>query len=244
MNIKEFGRWTPYNASGDDPRYAADEYNRSFIKERYEVPGEYENSDFDEYYSVPGMTDTTYGQQKDSEKSDKDKKERAKRQLRQNMIRQVVVMAAGSVVITTSYQAAVRRQQAQPVGGVVQAAEQSDSADSASFTANWKWSEDNQTATLQLLDAKGNLIKEINATIIVSEEAATCNKEGTKTYTATASYKKETYSDKKEETLKPLGHDFDEGEKVILDNGQTATHFTCARCHEEFTIITSMKEND
>ena len=240
MEIKEFGKWSPYNVSGDDPRYAADEFNRSFIKERFDCPGEFENSDFSEYYQVPKMNETSYGKKDSSAQSDKARKQKQQRQLRQNMIRQVVVMAAGSVVITTSYQAAVQRQQAQ--AAEVQPAGQSESA-STSLTANWKWSDDYETVTLELLDKNGNVIEEIPAKVSVLEEAATCNKEGTKTYTATAENKKKTYSDTKTEPIAPLGHDMEAGKLTVSEDGRSA-EYECPRCHETFTLSSSATEND
>ena len=242
MDINEFGKWSPYNVSGDDPRYSVDEFNRSFIKERFDCPGEFENSDFEEYYRVPRMNETAYGKREDPAQSDKNKKQKQQRQLRQNMIRQVVVMAAGSVVITTSYQAAVERQRAQ--AETVSPAQQSDSASAATgLTANWEWSEDYETVTLELLDKDGNVIETIPAKVSVSEEAATCNKEGEKTYTATAESEKKTYSDSKTEPIAPLGHDTENGKLTVSEDGRTAT-YECPRCHETVTVTTTATENE
>ena len=238
MKLKEFGSWSPYNK--DNPKYNPDEYNRSFIKERFECPQEYEGSDFDEYYSVPSMSDSLNFEQT-SEKKSKDRS----RQMRQNMIQRVVCLAAGSVVITTSYQSVIRQQQ-QPANPDVPSYSQTEKAeeDHLELRPNWVWSDDFSAVVLELSDKNGNIIAQINADISILEEPATCNKEGVRTYTAKADYENETYSDEKSEQILPLGHDFGEGEEVVLGNGNTAITFECKRCHEQFTFKTSMTEND
>ena len=110
MNIKEFGSWSPFNK--DNPKYSPDEYNRSFIKERFEPAGEYDGSDFDEYYQPPKMADSyNYNSDKKEEESDKKGKNKNSQQLRQNLLGRVVCLAAGSVIITTSYQSVMKQQQ-------------------------------------------------------------------------------------------------------------------------------------
>jgi len=44
--------------------------------------------------------------------------------------------------------------------------------------------------------------------------------------------------------LKALGHSFDNGKEIILDDGRTAMEFECTRCHEHFTIVNSYTEVD
>lgn len=250
MNIKEFGKWPPYNR--DNPQYSGDEYNPTFIKERFDCPDEYSGSDFNEYYGVPRMYEAPYEKQDKSEPADKDKKDKNTRQLRQNMLRQVVGLVAGSVVITTSYQAAVQQRQAQaqevnPPYEQTQTItpEQEEPAEEPLvLSPSWKWSDDYQTVTLELLDADGNRIREIPATVSVSDVEATCVAEGERTYTATAEDDGNDYSDSRSETLPPLGHAFDDGKEIVLENGQSAMTFECNRCHEHFTIETSMTENE
>ena len=114
----------------------------------------------------------------------------------------------------------------------------------AGFAISWAWSDDNQTAALTITDSNGRVISEISAVVSVSSKDATCTKEGSKTYTATAEYDGDTYSDSKTETLKALGHSFDNGKEIILDDGRTAMEFECTRCHEHFTIVNSYTEVD
>ena len=243
MKLKEYGSWSPYNK--DNPKYDPDEYNRSFIKERIECPKSFENSDFDEYYSVPKMSESF-----DYDKKKEDKKGRKSdnsSKIRQNMVSRVVCLAAGSVVVATSYQSVIKQQQATPPDIVPPYKQSQDipaEDEPIELSPNWKWSDDKQTVILELLDSEGNVVEEITAVVDIVTDEPTCNKEGLATYTATAEYEEDTYTDSATETLPALGHDFDDGREVSLENGKTATAFTCDRCHEEFTFETSMSEND
>ena len=244
MNIDEFGKWSPYN--NDNPKYSGDEYNRSFIKERFECPQEFEGSDYDEYYSVPKMSDSFDFQKKKKEKSGQ--KSKNTKQLRQNMISKVVCLAAGSVIITTSYQSVIKQQQQAPQPDVLPPYKQTQDIpaedEQTDLSPNWNWSEDKKTVILELCDADGNVIKEIPAVVSVSDVEATCNKEGERTYTANVEYEGNEYSNSQSETLPPLGHDFGEGSSEVLENGETIMTFECERCHEQFTFKTFMTEND
>jgi len=241
MKANEYGAWPSHNISDKNSKYYVDGYNRSFLKERYEVPGGYATDNISEYYRTPNMYREEYGKKKeDTAKSSRDRKDKNARQLRQRMLQQVVGLVAGSVVITTSYQAVIREQAAaqQPDAG------EPDAPAPVSYMTDWHWSEDNRTVTVVLTDADGNVVKELTAVVTVSEEPPTCNTEGVETYTATAEDEGTTYKDSRSEPLAPLGHDFGEGEETVLANGHTAMTFECARCHEEFTIATSMTENE
>ena len=169
------------------------------------------------------------------------------------MLRQVVGVLVGSVIIVTTYQAMAERQNVPDSPAVVQAENQTPDTPSKQdqtnpepiqLVPNWKWSDDKQTVILELSDLNGNLIKEITATVSVSETAATCNQEGQKTYTATVEDEDKQYSDSQSETLPPLGHTFDGGKETVLENGKTVIVFECTRCHEQFTFEMSMTEID
>ena len=114
----------------------------------------------------------------------------------------------------------------------------------AGFLTSWSWSGDNKSATLKITDTRGNVIREIPAAVTVVQKAATCKKDGSVEYKATAVDDAKTYSNSKSEKISALGHAFGEGKEVILDNGQTAMTFECSRCHETFTIQTTITEND
>ena len=253
-----FGKWPPRNVFGPDRQELYDEHNRSFKKERPEQPNEYASFDVEEYYRVPETKDESGNpyERNDDAKSQQSKQRDSKSMKRMNMIRSVTMLAAGSVVVVTSYQAAIARQQQntpdEPSVPVVQPdVSDSDTTDSgetepspAVFAVKWVWSDDKQDAILEIYDINGILLKELPAVISIEETAPTCNTEGLRTFTAFAEYEDNEYSDSQTEPIPPTGHEFGEGTEVVLENGQTALVFECAHCHEKFTVITSMTETD
>ena len=108
-------------------------------------------------------------------------------------------------------------------------------------TASWTWNADG-TVMLALTDSSGNLIREIKATVTTSEAPAGCKTEGTLTRTASGVYNGQTYTDTRYETIPALGHSFDNGTEVTLEDGNTAMDFECTRCHEHFVIKNSVSE--
>ena len=111
-----------------------------------------------------------------------------------------------------------------------------------STSISWQWSEDGKSATLVVKDSSGNVINEVQANVTTTTVEATCTKSGTKTYTATAEYNGQTYTDTRTEELSALGHKFDKGKEVTLSDGSTAMEFECERCGEHFTIKNSLDE--
>ena len=253
MKSREYGTWQPRNVFGPERQKLYDEHNRFLKRERAPQPKEYASAGIDEYYRVPEMKDMTgnpYEQNKDvlSGKSQKGTKN-AGASRRQLMLRQVAGVLAGSVVVVTTYQAMVERRQQQPPPdppAVVQPSENEPEPDVVPVILfpSWNWSEDNATAVVELSDGEGNVVKELAAEIEVAQDDATCSAEGLKTYTATTEDEGNTYTDSRTEVLPPLGHSFDEGKETVLEDGRTAVTFECTRCHEEFTVVTSMTEND
>jgi len=270
MKSREFGTWPPRNALGADRQHLYDEYNRAFKKERPPQPKEYASSDIEEYYRVPEMKDVSgnpYEQNREalSKRSDRDKNANAAK--RNLALRQVVGLLVGSVIVVTTYQTMAAQRQTPPEqpaivetdapsdtpsgpsgapsDPTVMPTEPTELTEAASaLLPSWTWSEDRQTVVVELFDADGNLIETLPAEVSISEEAATCNREGLRTYTATVESEDSTYTDTQTEAIPPLGHAFDNGRATILENGQTAMVFTCTRCHEQFTIATSFTEND
>ena len=118
------------------------------------------------------------------------------------------------------------------------------SEEPADVRQTWQWSSDHRSATLLITDAQGKVLAEIPAAVSVIQLPPTCNTDGTVTYTATAKPDGESVTNTYVETEPALGHAFDEGEEIVLENGHTAMHFECSRCHEEFTIENQMTEND
>ena len=256
MKSREFGVWPPRNEFGVERQKLYDEHNHSFKKERPTQPEEYASINIEEYYRVPETKDESgnpYEENNDSlSKSKNDSNSKLKNRLK--AIQQVAVLAVGSVLVVTSYQAAAKQQNVPPKPPADVLPSDSTSSDTTNsgstdtqpeaFIANWIWSDDMSSAVLELFDLNGVLLKELPAIINITEEAATCNKEGLRTYTATVSEEDEEYSDSQTEPIPPTGHDFDDGKEVILENGQKALVFECKHCHEQFTIVTSMTETD
>lgn len=111
-----------------------------------------------------------------------------------------------------------------------------------STTGTWRWSDDGSTATLVITDSSGNVIAEVNADISITEDPAGCRTEGLITRTASAQYNGQTYTDIHTEATSALGHTFNSGKDVTLDNGDTAVEFECERCHEHFVVRNSVTE--
>lgn len=112
----------------------------------------------------------------------------------------------------------------------------------ANTSVSWEWSADGASATLIIKDSSGNVLSEIPAAVTLTEDPAGCTTTGTLTYTATAEADGHTYTDARYESTPALGHTFDNGTEVTLEDGQTAMQFECNRCHELFTIINSIDE--
>ena len=276
MKSREYGTWPPRNGLNAERQKLYDPYNRAMKGEAYLHVDEYASMDVEEYYRVPAQKDVTGdpGKQDPGSASSRNKRDNNSALRRQTLIRQVAGMVAGSVIITTSYTAAIQRQQEQkpdeppasvepaepgqndpavvpptteseePSEEISEEISEESASESITFVLTWKWSDDHRSATLELADEQGTLIKEIPAFVSVAQLPPTCNTEGTVTYTATADKDGEPWSDTYVETVAPLGHDFDEGEEIVLEDGRTVWHTECTRCGEEFTIENHVTEND
>ena len=252
MRAKEFGTWLSGKMVGGR-RKSGDEYNKSFKGEwppkRYE---EYASSSMEEYHSYPEIkderteqeqkqNDATQSNQKQESKKTK-KQQRSPGQLTRNLIGRVVAVSTGAIVVANSY-VALGGELPFPVpfsslfSNIV-------SAEDVVASETWEWSEDFQTVTVKLLDEKGELVKEILATVLVEQKDATCTANGSKTYTATAEDGETVYSDTHTEVLTAIGHSFDAGKIVQQDDGTYAMVKECIHCHEKITTVISVEEND
>jgi hypothetical protein len=240
MIAKEYGAWPTRNilSGGQHPSY--DEYNREYKKVRYKSAEEYASRNVKEYHHYSEYNDLT-SSNNNSQKTDSNKNSRSSRM---RIFQQVICLVAGSTIIVSTYQAMTRQAQAEPAtpSSVFQQVEDEPLIPVASV--EWIWDDTNESASVKLFDSQGKLIKELPAEIGITTVDPTCNLEGTKTYTATATYNNEEFTDTREETLTPLGHAFDEGKEITLGSGKSAREFECSRCHEKFTFQTEMTEND
>ena len=298
MKVKEFGAWPSRNISTGGRRSSFDEYNRALKgSERAPRAEEYASRNIDEYHHYEAQQDLTKEQDdKQESKRQKDDKARSKRM---RMVQQVAVLAVGSVMIATSYNAMVAKREAlqatepndavvdtvpddsgnngdntgengitpgdnattpdetptQPTESATQPATTAPTQSSSSsptqntpattsegYTVSWKWSSDGKSATLVVNDSSGRVVSETSAAVTTSENPATCKADGSITHTASASYNGQTYTDTRYETIPALGHSFDNGTEVTLEDGSTAMDFECTRCHEHFVIKNSVSE--
>ena len=254
MKVNGFGAWPSWNVSKGGRRYSFDEYNRALKgSERFPRAEEYAGRSFEEYHHYQEQQDLTGPQ--DDEKSKKDRKKKDSKNRRQRMVQQFVVLVAGSLLVASAYTAASANRARQnedanastvetepDQGGNGGGGGQGASDASAAAEQKWEWSSDGEAATLIILDGEGNVLDEIPATVTSSEVPADCKTEGTLTYTANASWDGQDYSDSRDEVLPALGHAFDDGKEIILDDGSTAMEFTCSRCEEQFIIKNSLDE--
>ena len=266
MKSREYGTWPPRNGLNPERQKLYDPYNRALKGEPYLHVNEYASMDVEEYYRVPAQKDMSgdpYERDRESRPGQSKQSGNAKQMKRMNMIRQVACMVAGSVIITTSYTAAIQRQQEQPIEPVVSVepadpdtstpalpivsepvSDEPVSEEPTDVRQTWQWSDDHRSATLVITDAQGEVLAEIPAAVNVVSLPASCTTAGSVTYTATAEPDGESVTDTYVEIEPALGHAFDQGEEIVLENGHTAMHFECSRCHEEFTIENQMTEND
>lgn len=298
MKVKEFGAWPSRNVSTGGRRSSFDEYNRaSKGSERAPTAEEFASRHIKDYHYYAEQQDLT--KEQDDQQKDKRQKEKDARSRRMRLVQQVAVLAVGSVMIATSYNAMVAKrdaaQAAEPDNAVVdtapddsgnngdntgdngitpgdnaatpdeKATQPTESATQPATTApiqgsgsspaqdtpattgegyavSWSWSSDGTTATLAITDSSGQVISETPASVTTSENPATCKADGSITHTASASYNGQTYTDTQTEVVPALGHSFDSGTEVTLDDGNTAMNFECTRCHEHFVIKNSVSE--
>lgn len=279
MKVKEFGAWPLRNISTGGQQNSYDEYNRHLKGEAYRNYEEYASKGIEEYHHYPEQKEMTADR---DEKKDSPSRRNNTRSRRMRIVQQAVVLVAGSIMITSAYQASVNPQKpAADTSAVAAATEPGDPSDDSdnnailpsdstqpsegatqptenasqpatvvptqpastaatpsgeSVTVSWSWSPDGSTATLVITDSSGQVISETPATVTVSETPATCNTDGSITRTASASANGQDYTDTRTDISPALGHSFDSGTEVDLEDGSTAMDFECTRCHEHFVI--------
>ncbi len=111
MRIDQFNNLPPQNIIGSKTRSAGDEYNSSLKKERRPDPPEFSSSEVDEYISYSETMDlrsrlsanrSSYGNEMQNSGS-KQSASRTTQSLTRSFVQQVVCMAAGAVIVTTTY---------------------------------------------------------------------------------------------------------------------------------------------
>ena len=247
MKAKGFGAWPIRNDPGSSTKRVVDEYNRMFKRERPQQPKEYTRMGTDEYSKIPETKDFTQSsdeqEQRDSAKKDNSQqaKQRAQSQMRQNLVGRFVAVSAGTVVLVNTNPVLANMFPFLKVESLFPGLVATSQVE---LVPEWTWSEDNLTVTLTLKDDQGETVKELPVTVDVEEEPATCTAEGLKTFTASATEDGKDYTDSRTEPIPPTGHAFGEGNTSVSADGQTTITFECTNCHETFTIVTHMAEND
>ena len=257
MNAKEFEAWLARNVSRGGRPNSVDEYNRAFKKERPDSAEEYASRNVKEYHyysETKGLNSEQDEDSNDQSKSDKNKqksKQRSNSQLTRNLVSRFIGIAMGAMIVANGYQA---------MGGNLPfdlpitffpAAEETPKPDDGGddhgtglLLANWVWSEDHMSATLRLTDDKGTLVKELPAAVNVVRTEPGCSTEGSAVYTASAEDGGDSYSDSYTEILPAQGHIFDGGTTSVSEDGKIVVIFECTHCHEQFTITTTVTENE
>jgi len=114
MRIGQFNRRTPRNGIRGGKRSADTEFNIAFKKERHPNPPQYAGKKVKEFNRFPEMKDLR-AQQSGKERGQTFSEQRLKRQrskgrtqdLARKFARQIVYLAVGSVIVTSSYQSMV-----------------------------------------------------------------------------------------------------------------------------------------
>ena len=268
MRAKEFGSWESKDTSKGGFHSYGDGFNREMKGQPYPKYKEYAESDLEEYHKYSETKDLAAEEEEKKKEEDKSSKKDSKSKnskvrnstskMVRNLVGRFVAITAGSVILVNTNPVLAERfpflkvdlvseeQQSgehgqNPPGGDTPGG--SGDTEPVKLSENWMWSENKETATLELLDGDGKVVAEIAAAVSVSEEAATCTAEGTKKFTATADNDGKTYTDEATETLPAIGHSWRLTETVELENGQKFT-FECANCHEQYSVSTNVQEND
>lgn len=225
MKVKEREAWVALNEGKGGKRPSFDEFNKSFKgQERNPRANEFASMDVEEYHHYSERAEYNYDKD-DNSKSKQEQKQDSKRSSTSNVVKnvvgRVVAVAASAVVIVSAY-----------------------TAMTVVSSQNWVWSNDNQSAIIELVGSDGSVLRELSADVTVEQEDPTCNHTGLKTYTATAiDEDEEVYTDIRYETLDVLGHDAHIVEQTIA-NGTITIVYECSRCHEQFTATIDINEND
>ena len=260
MNAKEFEAWLARNVSRGGRPNSVDEYNRAFKKERPDSAEEYASRNVKEYHyysETKGLNseqDEDSNNNSNSSRNKQRSKQRSNSQLTRNLVSRFIGIAMGAMIVANSYQAMggelpfelpftffpASEETAQPDDG----GEGSDDHGTELLIANWVWSEDHMSATLKLTDDKGALVKELPAEVNVERTEPGCSTEGSVVYTASVADGGDSYSDSYTEMLPAQGHIFDGGTTSVFEDGKIVVIFECTHCHEQFTITSSVTENE
>lgn len=242
MRKGQFNSRTPRNVIRGGSR--GDQFNSAHKKERHDEPPQFAASDVEEIRRVSETKDTRpdRSQNKDRDTGSRSSKNgssgKAARNATNTLVRQAVIMVAGAVVVTNSYQAAVEkrdleRSDAAAVAEDVWLDEQElENVDSEALAeAFWIWAEDYSSATFVIPG-----VGQADAAITVTEEPAGCTTEGLRTFTASVVVNGTTYTDVVTEVIPATGHSFGEPQTETDADGNITILYHCSGCDQIFEI--------
>ncbi|MBR6917475.1 MAG: hypothetical protein IKN38_04755, partial [Clostridia bacterium] len=174
MRAKEFGLWKSRAKNANSGmRESGDPFNRALKGQPYQRPSEYNNTDYDEYHHYPEFRDLEYEEEEKKQQSDQKKDQsknsssgsgRATSRVAQNIVGRVVALSVGAVMVASGYQAMGGELPFElPFSFFQSDTQEGPASDPSSVSTNWTWSEDHQSATLELSDGSGIVIKTIEA---------------------------------------------------------------------------------
>ena len=246
MRIKEYGAFPPWNVGPGGKNNPYDEFNRAMKGGGFprKYGKEYASSDLEEYHRYSERNDNFIEEQKkkrekrDDPNSEEAKKAKARKnnRMRQNLLKQVVGLAVGSVIVVTSYQARAERraQEEQQSNDQQTVVDNGDGVydGTPAVSVEWVWDEEAGTAYAVITDSDGS--ETTIPAIVTSEDVTYCTKPGVRTYTATVTYEDgNEYTDTREEELPPAGHVPEES-----FSSANESRFRCTVCGEEVEKIT------
>lgn len=120
MRVGQFNRRTPRNVIRGRKRSAGNKFNSSFKNERHPNPQQYAGKKVKEFNRVPEMKDLRArqsgeerGQSLAEQKQNRQRPKGRTQDMARKFARQIVSLAAGSVIITSSYQSMVEARNAE-----------------------------------------------------------------------------------------------------------------------------------
>lgn len=221
MKVKERESWVCTNVGKGGKRPSQDPFNKAHKGyERNPKAKEYYSQGLEGYHHYSERAEYKYDES-ESKKEQKKQDRSSSSKVIKNVVGRVVAAVAGAVIVVSTYTAMTEVK-----------------------SQNCIWSSDMTTATIELVNEDGSVLRELPATVNVTQEDPTCNQTGTKTYTATAEDEDEKiYTDVKQETISALGHETEIVSQTIKD-GKLIIVYECSRCHEQYTVTIDINEND
>ena len=239
MRIGPYNNRTPRNVIRGSSR--GDQFNTAHKKERHDEPPQFHSREVEEKKRFSETRDARSDCSDAGSRGNKKGKDgnKAAQNLTNAIVRQAVVMVAGAVIVTNSYQAAVEKRELERLNTAAAAAEEiwldeealEDVDSEALAEAMWIWAEDNSTASF-FIPGVGNA----EAVVTVTEEPAGCTTEGLRTYTASVVVNGTTYTDVITEVIPAAGHSFGEAQTETDADGNITILYHCSGCDQVFEV--------